>query len=103
MTANYLTDVLGEDRSLFHNSRQFAANLGLVPRQFSTGGRQKLGGITKSGDPLLRELLYEGAMAMLRVRMRDGGRDFPRTSQRIREKSFPIVAVEWAHRNARIA
>ena len=75
----------------------------MVPRQYSTGGRQKLGGITKRGDPLLRGLLYEGAMAMLRVRMSVDGRNFPRTAQRIREKSFPVVAVEWAHRNARIA
>ena len=102
MTASYLTAVLGEDGSVVHNSRQFAASLGLVPRQYSTGGRQKLGGITKRGDPILRGLLYEGVMAMLSVRMRDGGRDFPRTSQRIREKSFPVVAAELAHRNARI-
>ena len=103
MTASYLTAVLGDDGSAFHNSRQSAASLGLVPRQYSTGGRQKLGRITKRGDPLLRGLFYEGAMAMLRVRMSDDGRNFPRTAQRIREKSFPVVAVEWAHRNARIA
>ena len=85
MTASYLTAVLGDDGSAFHNSRQFAASLGLIPRQYSTGGRQKLGGITKRGVPLLPGLLYEGAMAMLRVRMRDGGRDFPRFTKNARE------------------
>jgi transposase len=45
------------DGSAFHNGRQFAAWLGLVPRQHSSGDRQRLGGITKRGDPHLRTLL----------------------------------------------
>ena len=102
MTASYLTAVLG-DGSAYRDARQFAASLGLVPRQNSTGGRQKLGGITKRGDPLLRGLLYEGAFALLCARMRDGGVNFPGTAQRIREKSMRVAAVERAHRNARIA
>ena len=99
-TATYLTAVLG-DGSAYRNGRQFAASLGLVPRQRSTGGRQTLGGITKKGDPQLRALLYEGAFALLCRRVRDG--NFPGTARRVAEKSLRVVAVEMANRNARKA
>ena len=49
----------------FNNGRQFAAWLGLVPRQYSTGGKVKLGKITKRGDVYLRTLLVHGARAVL--------------------------------------
>ncbi len=48
----------------FSDSRQFAAWLGLTPRQYSTGGKQKLGGITKRGDKYLRKLLVQGARSL---------------------------------------
>ena len=50
----------------FKNGRQFAAWLGLVPRQHSTGGKQRLGQITRSGDRYIRTLLVLGARAVLR-------------------------------------
>ena len=102
LSASYLAATLG-DGSAYRNGRQFAASLGLVPRQNSTGGKQRLGGITKRGDPLLRGLLYEGAFALLSSRLRNGGRDFPITARFVAEKSFPVVAVAWANRNARTA
>lgn len=49
----------------FRNGRQFAAWLGMVPRQYSTGGKQRLGRITKAGDAYLRTLLIMGARAVL--------------------------------------
>ena len=49
----------------FKNGRQFAAWLGLVPRQYSTGGKTRLGHITKRGDAYLRNLLVQGARAVL--------------------------------------
>ena len=49
----------------FKNGRQMAAWLGLVPRQFSSGGKTTLGRITKRGDKYLRGLLYQGATAAL--------------------------------------
>jgi transposase len=49
----------------FRNGRQFAAWLGLVPRQYSSGGKQRLGRITKAGDAYLRTLLIMGARAVL--------------------------------------
>jgi transposase len=55
------------DAQVFHNGRQFAASLGLVPRQHSTGGRPRLLGISKRGDHYLRTLLVHGARAALRT------------------------------------
>ncbi len=53
------------DPSLFKNSRQFAAWLGLVPRQYTTGGNIRLGRITKHGDRYLRMCLVHGARAVI--------------------------------------
>ncbi len=60
---------LGE-ASTFKNGRQVAAWLGLVPRQHSSGNRQRLLGITKRGNPYLRKLLVHGARAAMRVAAR---------------------------------
>jgi transposase len=49
------------DARQFKNGRQLAAWLGLVPRQKSSGGKQRLGRITKQGDDYLRTLLFQGA------------------------------------------
>lgn len=54
----------------FRNGRQFAAWLGLVPRQWSTGGKSRLGKITKRGDAYLRTLLVLGARAVLQMAAR---------------------------------
>jgi len=54
------------DASAFKNGRQFAAWLGLVPRQYSTGGKERLLGISKRGDTYLRKLLVHGARATIR-------------------------------------
>ena len=53
------------DAKLFSDGRQLAAWLGLVPRQFSTGGKPRLGRITKAGNVYLRTLLIHGARAVL--------------------------------------
>jgi transposase len=54
------------DPSVFKSGRQCAAWIGLVPRQNSTGGKERLGGISKQGDRYLRRLLVNGAMAVIR-------------------------------------
>lgn len=64
ITASALVATTGDPR-LFKNSRQFSAWLGLVPKQFSSGGKTKLGGITKAGDGYLRKLLVQGARAVI--------------------------------------
>lgn len=53
------------DAKLFNNGRQFAAWLGLVPRQYSSGGKNKLGSITKTGDAYLRTMLTQGARSLV--------------------------------------
>ena len=64
LTATILFTVLS-DPSLFKNGRHFAAFLGLVPRQYSSGGKQKLYGISKRGDKYIRKLLILGAKSVL--------------------------------------
>lgn len=66
MGASALVATVG-DPTAFKNGRQFSAWLGLVPRQASTGGRQRLGNITRRGDGYLRRLFVLGARAAIRV------------------------------------
>ena len=54
------------DGSSYKNGRHFAANLGLVPKEHSSGGKQKFGGITKRGNQYLRRLLIQGAWSVIR-------------------------------------
>ena len=65
VTATALVATVGNARA-FKNGRQFAAWLGLVPRQHSSGGTRRLGRITKRGDVYLRTLLIHGARAVMR-------------------------------------
>jgi len=65
VTATALVATVGDARA-FKNGRQFAAWLGLVPRQHSSGGTRRLGRITKRGDVYLRTLLIHGARAVMR-------------------------------------
>lgn len=85
----------------FKNGRQFAASLGLVPGQRSSGGRVQLLGITKRGDTYLRKLLVQGARAIMRV----AGRHDDRLSNWVRElmarRHKHVVAVALANKMAR--
>lgn len=64
ITASVLAVELG-DAHQFANARQFAASIGLVPRQYSTGGKPTLLGISKRGDKNLRRLLVQGARTIM--------------------------------------
>lgn len=64
LTATALVATIG-DAKTFKSGREFASFLGLVPRQSGTGGRMRLGSISKRGDPYLRTLLIHGARAVL--------------------------------------
>jgi len=101
ITATALVAAVG-DRSCFRNGRQFAAWLGLVPMQRSSGGRARLFGISKRGDRYLRTLMIHGARAVLG---KAGGKEDPRSQWigRLRERRHPnVVAVALANKNARI-
>jgi transposase len=90
------------DRSCFKNGRQFAAWLGLVPKQRSSGGRARLLGISKRGDRYLRTLMIHGARAAL---VRAGGKQDPRSLWlgKMSERQHPnVAAVALANKNARI-
>lgn len=65
LTASAIVATVGDARA-FKNGRQFAASLGLVPRQHSSGGKTRLMGISKRGDGYLRRMLIHGARAVLR-------------------------------------
>ena len=89
------------DPTVFRSGREFAAWLGLVPRQNSTGGRTRLGGITKRGNRYLRRLLINGASANL-LRSKATKAD-PWVIGLRRRRPPLVVAVALANKTARIA
>lgn len=86
----------------FANSREFAAYLGLVPRQNSSGGKIRLGRISKMGNGYLRKLLVVGAHAVLCHRERHNDRLRTWAKSLIATKPFRLVAVALANKMARI-
>jgi transposase len=80
----------------------FAAWIGLVPRQDSTGGKQKLGPISKQGDRYLRRILVVGAHSVLR-RAEEDPLKYPWLTQLLARRPFKVVAVALANKMARIA
>lgn len=101
-TATALVASMG-DPKVFKSARNYAASLGLIPRQNSSGGTTRLGPITKRGDRYLRTLLVHGARAYLRVvdKKTDGKSAWAR---RLKERRhINVVAVALAAKHARIA
>lgn len=90
------------DPSGFRSGRDFAAWLGLTPKDHSTAGRTRLGGITKQGDKMLRRVLVSGAMALLR-HVRSGARPPWPWIVPLLAKPPKVAAVAVANRVARIA
>ncbi len=86
----------------FARGRDFAAWLGLTPRQMSTGGKQKLGSITKMGERTLRRLLIIGSTAVVRQSTRPGAPKNPWLEQMLGRKPRMLVAVALANKMARI-
>ena len=74
------------DASAFRNGRQFAASLGLVPRQHSSADRIRLLGITKRGDPYLRSLLVHGARSAMQSAARHPDDPLSRWALSLRER-----------------
>ena len=92
-----------QEVSSFSGSREFSAYLGLTPRQNSSGGKERLGRVSKMGNRYLRKLLVVGAHAVLYNRK--GHPDGLRTwaSKLMEIKPFKLVAVALANKLARIA
>jgi transposase len=102
LTATALVMVCG-DLKMFKNGRQFAAWLGLVPRQASTGGKPKLLGISKRGDVYTRTLLVHGARNVVRYALRKEDAHSLWIRRLHAEKGMNLTAVAVANKNARIA
>lgn len=89
------------DAKLFKNGRQFCAWLGLVPRQFSTGGKPRLGRITKRGDAYLRTLLVHGARSALNVLCKRTDRLGTWAQALVARRGYKKAIVAVAAKNAR--
>jgi transposase len=91
------------DATVFGSGRSMAAWIGLVPRQNSSGGKERLGGITKQGNRHLRTLLVTGAMAVIRHHQRNGFAKRPWLADLVERKPTKVAAVALANRIARMA
>ena len=87
----------------FKNGRQFAASLGLVPRQHSTGGKEKLLSISKRGDSYVRTLLTHGARTVIRHAKSKQDPLSNWINDLSMRKHPNVVAIALANKNARIA
>ena len=90
------------DAKVFRTGRSLSAWIGLVPRQNSSGGKERLGGITKAGDTYLRKMLFVGAMAVIRHAERFGTRK-PWLIKLLARRHPRIAAIALANKIGRIA
>jgi transposase len=101
ITASAVVATVGNGHD-FKNGRQFSAWLGLVPRQYSTGGKTRLGHITKRGDPYLRTLLVMGARSVLQRAYRESD-PLSRWALALQQRrGYHRACVAIAAKNARV-
>jgi transposase len=91
------------DPSLFRSGREFAAWLGMTPRQNSSGGKERLGRISKRGDKYVRCLLISGAVAVLRHTRNRTTKDAAWVQGLLARRPAKVAAVALANKAARIA
>ena len=101
IAATALVATVGNARS-FTSGRHFAAWIGLVPKQHSTGGKERLGGISKRGDAYLRKLLIHGARAAVH-RVRSHQVPGAWIAGLLARRPFNVATVALANKTARIA
>ncbi len=102
ITASAIVATVG-DASQFKSGRQFAAWLGLVPQQRSSGGKERLGGISERGDGYIRRLLVHGARAIVGWRKRSAMHRTPWIERLLARRPTNVVIVAYANKLARIA
>ncbi|MDO8911793.1 MAG: IS110 family transposase [Phenylobacterium sp.] len=90
------------DPKAFKTGRNLAAWIGLVPKQNSSGGKERLGGITKQGDRYLRQLMVVGALAVVRYAQQHGTRR-PWLVQLLARRPTKVATVALANKIARMA
>jgi len=101
LTASAVIATAG-DAKAFKNGRHFSSWLGLVPKQHSSGGKNKLSGITKRGDRYLRMLLIHGARTVLLMSSRGRGKHHEWISSLRSRRPDNVVAVAFAAKQARM-
>ncbi|MCP5010030.1 MAG: IS110 family transposase, partial [Aestuariibacter sp.] len=101
ITATALVATIG-DASQFKSGRELAAWLGLVPRQNSSGNKQRLGRISKRGDKYLRKLLVHGARTVLRWRVVKKEKRTIWLEDMLHRRPTNVVLVAMANKTARV-
>jgi len=91
------------DAKVFSSGRSMAAWIGLVPKQNSSGGKERLGGISKQGDRYLRWLLVVGGLAVIRYAKQHGFAKRPWLARLLENKHPKVAAVALANKIARMA
>jgi len=91
------------DWKTFSSGRSLAAWIGLVPKQYTTGGKERLGSITKQGNRYLRWLLIVGAMAVIRYARKHGTEKRPWLGRLMERRPTKVAAVALANKIARMA
>jgi transposase len=91
------------DPKAFRSGRNFSAWIGLVPKQHSSGGKERLGSISKQGDRYLRGLLVAGALAVIRYAKIHGTKHRPWLTGLLTRRPTKVAAIALANKIARMA
>jgi transposase len=91
------------DARVFRSGRDFSAWIGLVPKQSSSGGKERLGNITKQGDRYLRSLFTTGALAVIQYVKVHGARHRPWLTKLLERRPVKVAAIALANKIARMA
>src|SRR5450756_2107923 len=91
------------DPRVFRSGRNFSAWIGLVPKQHSSGGKDRLGGISKQGDRYLRSLFVAGALAVIRYAKIHGTKHRPWLTALLARRPTKVAAIALANKIARMA
>ena len=91
------------DPKAFRSGRNFSAWIGLVPKQHSSGGKDRLGSISKQGDRYLRGLFVAGALAVIRYAKIHGTKHRPWLTALLARKPTKVAAIALANKLARMA
>jgi transposase len=91
------------DPKAFRSGRDFSAWIGLVPKQNSSGGKDRLGSISKRGDRYLRSLFTTGALAVIRYAKIHGTRHRPWLTALLARRPTKVAAIALANKIARMA
>ena len=91
------------DPHVFRSGRDMSAWIGIVPKENSTGGKQRLGSISKAGNRYLRKLLFVGALAVIKRVKKLGYSRHPWLASLLDRKSVKVAAIALANKVVRIA